>query len=75
MIITAKKLAPYSTYLYVVTNDKMTHELKGKTVCSECERYDALRHCRYVDEVLTDAPWIITPEFMDEHQVIECSTC
>lgn len=33
------------------------------------ERYDSIRHCRYVDEVLTDCPWAITPEFLEEHQV------
>lgn len=33
------------------------------------ERYDSIRHCRYVDEVLTDCPWVITPEFLEEHQV------
>ena len=52
-----------------VTSDALTHELKGQTVCNEQERYDALRHCRYVDEVLTDAPWTVTLEFMDKHQV------
>lgn len=55
--------------VHAVTNDEMTLRLKGKTVCTESERYDALRHCRYVDEILTDAPWTITPEFMEEHQV------
>ena len=52
-----------------VTNDELTHRLKGKTVCTEAERYDALRHCRYVDEVVIDAPWSLTPEFLEEHQV------
>ena len=33
------------------------------------ERYDSIRHCRYVDEVLTDCPWATTPEFLEEHQV------
>ena len=54
---------------FTVTSDALTHKLKGKTVCSERERYDAVRHCRYVDEVLEDAPWTITPEFLEEHQV------
>lgn len=35
----------------------------------EKERYDALRHCRYVDEVLEDAPWVLTPDFLEKHQV------
>ena len=36
---------------------------------SEWERYDALRHCRYVDEVLEGCPWEITREFIERHQV------
>ena len=31
--------------------------------------YESLRHCKWVDEVVTDAPWVITPEFIEEHQV------
>ena len=53
----------------VVCNDELTHRLKGKTVMSGQERYDAVSHCRYVDEVVQDAPWTLDAEFLEKHQV------
>ncbi len=36
---------------------------------TEDERYEALIHCRYVDEVVRDAPWTLTSEFLRKHRV------
>ncbi|XP_074591357.1 choline-phosphate cytidylyltransferase 2-like isoform X1 [Curcuma longa] len=65
----AKKAFP-NTYLLVgCCNDEVTHKYKGKTVMTEDERYESLRHCKWVDEVIPDAPWVITQEFLDKHKI------
>ncbi|PSC70048.1 choline-phosphate cytidylyltransferase 2 [Micractinium conductrix] len=64
------KLSFPNTYLLVgVCNDADTNLYKGKTVMTEEERYESLRHCKWVDEVVPNAPWVITEEFLNEHSI------
>lgn len=35
----------------------------------ENQRAESVKHCKWVDEVVERAPWVVTQEFLDEHQV------
>ncbi|KAI0446251.1 cytidylyltransferase [Xylaria telfairii] len=59
-----------NVYLLVgVTGDEETHKRKGLTVLSGRERAETVRHCKWVDEVIENCPWIVTPAFLEKHQI------
>merc|ERR1711990_1293387 len=68
-LMQAKNMFPNVILIVGCCNDKLTHSKKGKTVCTDEERYDSLRHCRYVDVILPDAPWGYSEEFFDKHKI------
>ncbi|KAE9403776.1 hypothetical protein BT96DRAFT_854492 [Gymnopus androsaceus JB14] len=64
------KLSFPSVYLLVgVCSDELVNMHKAKSIMSHAERLEALRHCRWVDQVVPDAPWVITPEFLEKYQI------
>lgn len=68
-LLQAKSLFPNVYLMAGVHSDYETHKHKGVTVMSETERYESLRQCKYTDMVIEDAPWVITEEFINKHNI------
>ncbi|KAF5353215.1 hypothetical protein D9756_008053 [Leucocoprinus leucothites] len=64
------KLSFPSVYLMTgVNSDEQVHDHKGRTVMDHVERIEAVRHCRWVDEVVPEAPWVIDEAFIEKYQI------
>ncbi|VEU20746.1 DEKNAAC101567 [Brettanomyces naardenensis] len=68
-----KKAFPNVHLIVGIPNDKETHSRKGLTVLTDEQRYETVRHCKWVDEVLENAPWIITMDFVRSHNIDYCA--
>lgn len=68
-LMQAKNLFKNVFLLVGVTNDNLTLKNKGSLVFDENERIESLKHCRYVDEVIENAPWKISDKFLETHYI------
>jgi choline-phosphate cytidylyltransferase len=57
-------------YLLVgVNSDELVQQHKFKCVMEHSERCEAIRHCRWVDEVVPDAPWVLDTAFLEKDNI------
>lgn len=64
------KLSFPSVYLLVgVCSDELVRANKAQGIMTHAERLEAARHCRWVDEIVADAPWIIDEDFIQRFQI------
>ena len=65
----AKMLFKHVYLIVGVSGDEETIAKKGKIVMNQEERSEILKHCKWVDEVICPCPWIVTVEFMKQHNI------
>lgn len=65
----AKKAFPNVELICGVPSDKETHARKGLTVLTDEQRCETLRHCKWVDDVIPNAPWCVNTEFLKKHNI------
>ncbi|KDQ16950.1 hypothetical protein BOTBODRAFT_30338 [Botryobasidium botryosum FD-172 SS1] len=64
------KLSFPSVHLLVgVCSDELVDLHKARTVMTHTERCESVRHCRWADEVIPEAPWIIDDEFLKKWEI------
>jgi len=64
------KLSFSSVYLLVgVNSDEQVRSNKAQGVMTHAERLEAVRHCRWVDEVVPEAPWVIDEAFIKKFDI------
>ncbi|KAF8873069.1 hypothetical protein BD779DRAFT_1613719 [Infundibulicybe gibba] len=64
------KLSFPSVYLLAgVHSDEIVKTYKGGSIMTHAERLEVIRHCRWVDEVVADAPWVIDKAFLDKWEI------
>ncbi|SPO20658.1 related to choline-phosphate cytidylyltransferase [Ustilago trichophora] len=64
------KLSFPSVHLIVgVVSSHSCGKHKNKPVLTSQERYECVRNCRWVDEVLEDAPWVVDQNLIDTLEI------
>lgn len=65
----AKKAFPNVALVCGIPSDVETHKRKGLTVLTDKQRLETLTHCKWVDEVIPNAPWCVTTDFLLKHKI------
>jgi glycerol-3-phosphate cytidylyltransferase-like family protein len=52
-----------------VVSDQLCADYKSAPAMTHAERCEGVRHCRWADEILPDAPWVVDQAWMEKHDI------
>lgn len=52
-----------------VHSDDVVLEMKGKVVIEYDERRELLKHIKWIDEIVDNAPWVVDAAFLEKHNI------
>ncbi|KAG0146096.1 hypothetical protein CROQUDRAFT_657896 [Cronartium quercuum f. sp. fusiforme G11] len=59
-----------NVYLMVgVCSDELVRKYKASPVLTSAERYESVANCKWVDQVIEDAPWQVDGAFIEKHKI------
>ena len=64
-----KELFNYTYLIVGIINDKDATNYKRQPIINEKHRYSIIKNINYVNEIIKDAPLIITKEFMEKNKI------
>ncbi|ORY22133.1 hypothetical protein BCR39DRAFT_552231 [Naematelia encephala] len=65
----AKLSFPKVHLLVGVCSDALCEDHKSAPAMTHAERCESVRHCRWADEVLPDAPWVVDQAWLEKHDI------
>ncbi|KAH7924459.1 hypothetical protein BV22DRAFT_509458 [Leucogyrophana mollusca] len=65
----AKLSFPNVHLLVGVNTDEDVKANKARSIMNHAERCEAVRHCRWIDEVIPDCPWILDEAFIEHWKI------
>jgi len=70
LLLRQAKLSFPSVYLLAgVHSDEQVQTHKARNVMTHAERLEIVKHCRWVDEVIAEAPWVINEAFIRKYKI------
>ena len=69
MFARIKKIFPTCHIIVGISKDCDTTKYKRKPILNSMERYQSIIHCKEVDEIIRDVPWIIDKAFIDKYNI------